>query len=101
MKRPDRSLYSDVVGIGAYRLHSYPVSANLIHFRYKLGPNGAILTSLNLFATKFDQVLQLLEKRANQFDIILIDTPGQIEAFNWSASGTIILGQLRSTYSIL
>ena len=25
--------------------------------QYNLGPNGAILTSLNLFATRFDQVL--------------------------------------------
>lgn len=32
--------------------------------RYKLGPNGGILTALNLFTTKFEQVLQLLEKRA-------------------------------------
>jgi len=32
--------------------------------RYKLGPNGGILTSLNLFTTKFEQVLALLEKRA-------------------------------------
>ena len=30
---------------------------------YKLGPNGAILTCLNLFTTKFDQVLQLVDKR--------------------------------------
>lgn len=26
--------------------------------QYQLGPNGAIMTSLNLFATRFDQVLQ-------------------------------------------
>lgn len=32
--------------------------------RYGLGPNGAIMTSLNLFATRFDQVMKLLEKRA-------------------------------------
>merc|ERR1711939_644282 len=31
--------------------------------QYNLGPNGGILTSLNLFATKIDQVLGLLEKR--------------------------------------
>jgi Conserved hypothetical ATP binding protein len=28
--------------------------------QYNLGPNGGILTSLNLFATRFDQVHQLL-----------------------------------------
>lgn len=27
--------------------------------QYSLGPNGAILTSLNLFATRFDQVGEL------------------------------------------
>lgn len=32
--------------------------------QYNLGPNGGILTSLNLFATKVDQVIGLLEKRA-------------------------------------
>ena len=32
--------------------------------QYNLGPNGGILTSLNLFATKVDQVVNLLEKRA-------------------------------------
>ena len=63
----------------------------LINFcRYKLGPNGAIITSLNLFATKFDKVLDLLEKRAPHLQSIIIDTPGQIEVFTWSASGQII-----------
>lgn len=33
--------------------------------RYNLGPNGGILTTLNLFTTKFDQVLGLVEKRAD------------------------------------
>jgi GPN-loop GTPase len=117
---------------------------------HKLGPNGAIMTCLNLFCTKFDQVLTLLEKRAfpskktesfskddsaetatdvgestsNLADIepekvvvedavdddekaddddgpmkyILVDTPGQIEAFTWSASGSIISESLASSF---
>lgn len=32
--------------------------------QYNLGPNGGILTALNLFTTKFDQVLGFVEKRA-------------------------------------
>ena len=32
--------------------------------QYGLGPNGGIVTALNLFATRFDQVLNLLEARA-------------------------------------
>jgi len=55
-----------------------------------LGPNGGIMTALNLFATRFDQVLKFAEKRAPTLDYIFMDTPGQIEVFTWSASGTII-----------
>jgi len=74
--------------------------------QYKLGPNGGILTSLNLFATKIDQILALLEKRTapptdpsqKQIKNILIDTPGQIEVFVWSASGDILLGTLASSF---
>ncbi|EEB09331.1 hypothetical protein SJAG_04531 [Schizosaccharomyces japonicus yFS275] len=66
--------------------------------QYNLGPNGGIMTSLNLFVTKFDQVLNILEKRAPSVDHILIDTPGQIEIFQWSASGSIICDTLASSW---
>jgi GTPase SAR1 family protein len=65
---------------------------------YNLGPNGAIMTSLNLFATKIDQVLSLVEKRAPQVEHVIIDTPGQIECFIWSASGAIITDALASAF---
>ncbi|GAB7348506.1 hypothetical protein MBLNU459_g6908t1 [Dothideomycetes sp. NU459] len=93
--------------------------------QYNLGPNGGILTSLNLFATKIDQVLGILEKRclpqpprdappsSDQPSTpapapapapqsipkhILVDTPGQIEVFVWSASGSILLSSLASSF---
>ncbi|KAL3805875.1 hypothetical protein HJC23_007836 [Cyclotella cryptica] len=102
--------------------------------QHKLGPNGAILTCLNLFATKFDQVIGILERRAfgngekhiddtdtgeaekddankscnsktteakianPSLDYILVDTPGQIEAFTWSASGSIVTSALATTF---
>lgn len=95
--------------------------------QYNLGPNGGILTSLNLFATKIDQVLGILEKRclpqpsqdapssstntpapaaaapaASPSQAIpkhiLVDTPGQIEVFVWSASGSILLSSLASSF---
>ena len=116
--------------------------------QHNLGPNGAIMTSLNLFVTKFDQVVSILERRAfgeeeeedgnngdggdggeadgvgndrtkgeeddendeddgdeaaqkkkeKILDYVLVDTPGQIEAFSWSASGTIISESLASTF---
>lgn len=74
---------------------------------YNLGPNGGIMTALNLFTTKVDQVLGLLEKRATPdpenpsrkpIKHILVDTPGQIEAFVWSASGSILLDSLASSF---
>ena len=90
-----------------------------VMLQHQLGPNGAIMTSLNLFATKFDQVIQILEQRAfapqpstpkatdtsntpispdPNLDFILVDTPGQIEAFTWSASGTIMTSALASSF---
>jgi len=65
--------------------------------QYNLGPNGGILTSLNLFATRFDQVMSYVEKK-KEVEHIMIDTPGQIEIFTWSASGAIITETLASTF---
>lgn len=121
--------------------------------QYHLGPNGGILTALNLFATKVDQVVGILERRVwpggvpfrgqeqgpgqtegqaqaqegeagaketqgqsqgqgqgkgkgkgqgeaarPAIDHILVDTPGQIEAFVWSASGSILLEAVASSF---
>ncbi|KAG8522459.1 GPN-loop GTPase 1 [Galemys pyrenaicus] len=66
--------------------------------QYGLGPNGGIVTSLNLFATRFDQVMKFIEKAQNMSKYVLIDTPGQIEVFTWSASGTIITEALASSF---
>lgn len=35
---------------------------------YNLGPNGGILTALNLFTTKFDQVMGILEGRGQEVE---------------------------------
>ncbi|RNE94899.1 XPA-interacting protein, partial [Trypanosoma conorhini] len=65
--------------------------------QYRLGPNGAIMTALNLFATKFHQVISILEKKEN-LEWIVVDTPGQIEVFTWSASGQIIAESLAASW---
>lgn len=64
---------------------------------YSLGPNGAIVTALNLYATKFHDVIDLL-KTKQEAQYIVIDTPGQIETFSWSASGTIITESLAAEF---
>ncbi|THG17573.1 hypothetical protein TEA_004961 [Camellia sinensis var. sinensis] len=87
---------------------SLPFSANIdtrdtikykeVMEQFNLGPNGGILTSLNLFSTKFYEVISVIEKRADQLDYVLVDTPGQIEIFTSSASGAIITEAFASTF---
>ena len=64
--------------------------------KYNLGPNGGIVTSLNLFSTKFNQVIDLVKK--SNSEIVIFDTPGQIEVFTWSVSGNIICESLASYF---
>ena len=67
---------------------------------YRLGPNGGILTACNLFATRFDQVMTLLEQpRDPALETVVLDTAGQIEIFTWSASGSIVTELLASSFS--
>jgi GPN-loop GTPase len=65
------------------------VSVESLMREKKLGPNGAILTALNVFAAKIDQFIGDMERRAPKYTII--DTPGQIEMFSTSVSGSIIV----------
>jgi len=74
------------------------INYKLVMSEYGLGPNGAIMTSLNLLCTRLNQVMDILEKRKDQVPFIVVDTPGQIEAFTWSASGSIISDTLASTF---
>lgn len=60
--------------------------------QYRLGPNGSIVTSLNLFSTKFPEVIGYIGKAKN--DYCILDTPGQIEVFTWSVSGIISVNLL-------
>lgn len=81
------------------------VSHKEVMKKFRLGPNGAIMTSLNIFATKINEVLALIEKRAlddddgeeGGLDYVFIDTPGQIEVFTWSASGQMITEAFAAT----
>ncbi|XP_039259443.2 GPN-loop GTPase 1-like [Styela clava] len=89
-------------------VHSVPFPTNIdirdtvkykeVMKQYGLGPNGGIMTALNLFTTKFDQVMTFIEKRASECEYVIFDTPGQIEVFTWSASGAIITETLASTF---
>ena len=62
-----------------------------------LGPNGAILTSLNIFSTNIDKIIDLLQKK-DELNYIVLDTPGQLEVFSWSASGKLISDSFSSIF---
>ena len=46
------------------------------------------MTALNLFCAKIDIIVDKIRQATPKF--VIIDTPGQIEAFTWSASGQMI-----------
>merc|ERR1719231_694701 len=78
-------------------VYDYPYKSNVdirksVNYKnlmeqYNLGPNGAIITALNLYATSFDKVMQIIEKRKSKSRYVLIDTPGQIKVFHGQLPG--------------
>ncbi|MCH8975915.1 MAG: ATP/GTP-binding protein [Thaumarchaeota archaeon] len=61
--------------------------------QYDLGPNGALIMTNDLIASKIDSIQDEIDK-VNP-DYLLIDTPGQIELFAYRASGQFLVQNLR------
>jgi len=59
---------------------------------YKLGPNGALIMASDLLADHIEEIQEEIES-ANT-DILLVDTPGQIELFAFREGGRFIATQL-------
>ncbi len=68
------------------------VNAREIMLKYRLGPNGALIVSSDLIATKLDEILD--EVNALRSNYILVDTPGQLEVFAFRESGPIVLNTI-------
>lgn len=58
---------------------------------YGLGPNGAITTCLNLYLLRVNELVAKLGAK-----YVIIDTPGQIEAFTWSSPGHVLIDTLKT-----
>jgi GTPase SAR1 family protein len=67
------------------------IDYNNVMEEYNLGPNGAITTSLNLYFLKIDELISNIKGT-----YVIIDTPGQIEAFTWSSPGFVLVNSLKS-----
>ncbi|MEM1589576.1 MAG: ATP/GTP-binding protein [Candidatus Bathyarchaeia archaeon] len=59
---------------------------------YGLGPNGALIMAADLLAEEVENLSREIENLKS--DIVLVDTPGQMELFAFRASGTYIANEL-------
>jgi hypothetical protein len=59
---------------------------------YNLGPNGALIMASDLLADHLEEIRQQIEQ-ANP-DVVLADTPGQIELFAFREGGRFIVNEL-------
>ena len=72
-------------------IRNYVDVGNLME-KYGLGPNGALIMAADLIADEIENVTRDIE--AVDADIILVDTPGQMELFAFRASGPYIVNEL-------
>ena len=59
---------------------------------YGLGPNGALIMAADLIADKIEEISKEIEDLKS--DMVLVDTPGQMELFAFRASGPYIANEL-------
>ncbi|MEM3730197.1 MAG: ATP/GTP-binding protein [Candidatus Bathyarchaeia archaeon] len=60
--------------------------------RYGLGPNGALIMAADLIADEIERISKEVEDLKS--DIVLVDTPGQMELFAFRAAGPYIANEL-------
>jgi GPN-loop GTPase len=60
--------------------------------KYSLGPNGAVIMAADLIADEVENLTRDIE--ATNADLVLVDTPGQMELFAFRASGPYIVNEL-------
>jgi len=60
--------------------------------KYGLGPNGALIMAADLIADEIESLTRDIEEA--HADIVLVDTPGQMELFAFRASGPYIVDEL-------
>ncbi len=60
--------------------------------QYGLGPNGALVMAADLIADEIEKISSEIEDLKS--DIVIVDTPGQMELFAFRASGPFIANEL-------
>ncbi|MBT0160267.1 GTPase [Candidatus Bathyarchaeota archaeon A05DMB-2] len=72
-------------------VRNYVDVGNLME-KYGLGPNGALIMAADLIADEVENITKDIEDI--DADIVLVDTPGQMELFAFRASGPYIVNEL-------
>ena len=72
-------------------VRNYVDVGNLME-KYCLGPNGALILAADLIADEIDNLTRDIEEV--DADVVLVDTPGQMELFAFRASGPYIVNEL-------
>jgi GTPase SAR1 family protein len=72
-------------------IRNYVDVGNLME-KYGLGPNGALILAADLIADQIEKVTRDIEEV--DADMVLVDTPGQMELFAFRASGPYIVDEL-------
>lgn len=68
------------------------ITVDEIMEEYGLGPNGALIMAADLIASEIDNLRAEVEDIRP--DILLVDTPGQMELFSFRASGPYIASEI-------
>jgi len=64
------------------------VSVENLMDKLQLGPNGAMIASMDLLATKIDTIKEEIDYIEPEY--LIVDTPGQIELFAYRSSGRLV-----------
>jgi GTPase SAR1 family protein len=57
-----------------------------------LGPNGALIASVDMVAGQIDKIKEEIESTKSEY--VIVDTPGQIELFAYRSTGPLIVSAL-------
>jgi len=68
------------------------VSVGELMEKHGLGPNGALIMAADLIAEETDTIAEEIENESP--DMVIVDTPGQMELFAFRASGPYIVSEL-------
>jgi GTPase SAR1 family protein len=68
---------------------------------YQLGPNGAIVAAADLIADYINEIKEAIDELGESSQVVLVDTPGQMELFAYRSSSVRITSSFYRDTSLL